>query len=802
MAVQITPAMQNQIAQNYLALLGRNPDPTGFSFRSTYSARTTSSAVSLLYQNVLLRAPDSSGLTYWTNYANTLIANGQTISNAYAQTAAQIIYTASSNGSSDSAGINSRTTAAVTQGTSAPIVTTTLTTNVDNLNVGPNALVIGTVGTTAATTTLQAGDSITGNGLNNMLRVVDTSGLVANGLAGVTLTGVQTLQVQNTVGGNVAGSIYNLANASGVTTVQSTNAVANSGTGFTNLAAGTVVSVSGSASGPAFTSFAYANTTSAVIINLNGGITTAQVINNFSTIAAGAAPTSATITSTGGVNGVASSGAPAASFLNLTKRANDFAGLGAASLTSLTVSATTNLNVALNQSDYAAAGAALTVLGAATNVDLGSTGIYRTIDASGLTAGGLTVNASSPLTSFIGGGGNDSLTNQFGGGAVIRSTATIDAGAGVDTIASTLINSGNGAVFRNFEVLSLDREARGAIDANILTNSVLTGVSFDRNGSGANVTVSNLVENTAGFNVTIGASFNGFNTTLGFTAASISGTADILNYTFSSTDGGGINAGLITHQGIEQVTIASGGIVGTTNFLALSDSALQTITITGARGFSLDGLFTTSNNVQTNFGQGVLSNSLITQLTRIDGSSATGNLSIFDRGSSSALISKAAVTILSGSGNDTIFVLTNDAGTAAGAPVSFGGDTVTTGAGTDMVVVIDAPTRSATDPAFTTITDLARGDLIQFFGGGPPFNRSAVNVSAATSLVGALNIALAANLAMNSVSYFVFGANTFMVENIAAAPTIQTNDIVVRLTGVVDLSTGSINTNNGMFTLI
>ena len=32
MAVPITAAMQNQIAQNYIAILGRNPDPSGFSF--------------------------------------------------------------------------------------------------------------------------------------------------------------------------------------------------------------------------------------------------------------------------------------------------------------------------------------------------------------------------------------------------------------------------------------------------------------------------------------------------------------------------------------------------------------------------------------------------------------------------------------------------------------------------------------------------------------------------------------------------------------------------------------------------
>ena len=101
MATQITTAMQNQIAQNYIAILGRNPDSAGFSFwvnqladanntptaqtaivngfgnssefRSTYAALGTTAAVTLLYNNVLLRAPDSGGLTFWSNYANSLI---------------------------------------------------------------------------------------------------------------------------------------------------------------------------------------------------------------------------------------------------------------------------------------------------------------------------------------------------------------------------------------------------------------------------------------------------------------------------------------------------------------------------------------------------------------------------------------------------------------------------------------------------------------------------------------------------------------------------------------------------------
>ena len=104
MAVPITAAMQNAIAQNYIAILGRNPDPSGFAFwvqtyadanatpaaltaitngfgnsvefRETYAGKDTSTAIGLMYQNVLLRAADAGGLAYWTNYANNLISSG------------------------------------------------------------------------------------------------------------------------------------------------------------------------------------------------------------------------------------------------------------------------------------------------------------------------------------------------------------------------------------------------------------------------------------------------------------------------------------------------------------------------------------------------------------------------------------------------------------------------------------------------------------------------------------------------------------------------------------------------------
>ena len=157
MAVPISQAIQNTIAQDYISILGRYPDSTGFSywtnilannngttaantaivnlfavqpeFVNIYGGLQTNAAISLMYTNVLQRPVDGSGLAYWSNFANTLITTGavSSVAQAYAQTASAIITTAASNGTADQATITARTAAAVASGTATPTTTTTLT---------------------------------------------------------------------------------------------------------------------------------------------------------------------------------------------------------------------------------------------------------------------------------------------------------------------------------------------------------------------------------------------------------------------------------------------------------------------------------------------------------------------------------------------------------------------------------------------------------------------------------------------------------------------------------------------------
>ncbi|MFM6940102.1 MAG: beta strand repeat-containing protein, partial [Rhodoluna sp.] len=141
---------------------------------------------------------------------------------------------------------------------------------------------------------------------------------------------------------------------------------------------------------------------------------------------------------------------------------------------------------------------------------------------------GSTVAAGSTVN--LGTGDDKLLSNS---GAVAASTAasgatpaaitTIDGGAGTDLLAASLINSGNGAQFINFETLGL---TNSSVDASLLTGSTITGLELlAGGGTYTNVTAAqSLAANTT----TTGT------TTL--TLSGVSGTADSYTVTFGSVN--------------------------------------------------------------------------------------------------------------------------------------------------------------------------------------------------------------------------------------------------------------------------
>jgi hypothetical protein len=136
--------------------------------------------------------------------------------------------------------------------------------------------------------------------------------------------------------------------------------------------------------------------------------------------------------------------------------------------------------------------------------------------------------------------------------------------------------------------------------------------------------------------------------------------------------------------------------------------------------------------------------------------------------------------VASGTGNDTI-------------TTGVGSHTVTTAAGTDSIVATASVAAGITSDAvikYTTITDWAALDAITFtIGGTNTFTTAAVNVTAATTLLGALDIAVGgAGNTNNLITWFVQDGNTWIVNHTGASSDLATTDVVVKLIGLFDLS--------------
>ena len=147
-------------------------------------------------------------------------------------------------------------------------------------------------------------------------------------------------------------------------------------------------------------------------------------------------------------------------------------------------------------------------------------------------------------------------------------------------------------------------------------------------------------------------------------------------------------------------------------------------------------------------------------------------------------------TLIGGAGNDTL-----TSGVALG--------TMTGGAGQDLFVVGAA---SINADAYTTITDFTSGDLIQF-AGAVGFKSAAVTLGATAAFTSFVNAAMD-TLALNETGWFQFNNGTttdtyiVMDKGGASATTFDNGtDMIVKLTGAVDLTNASFNNTHDTIAL-
>lgn len=242
---------------------------------------------------------------------------------------------------------------------------------------------------------------------------------------------------------------------------------------------------------------------------------------------------------------------------------------------------------------------------------------------------------------------------------------------------------------------------------------------------------------------------------------------------FGTVDVAGVETVNITATDTAPLNSATNAATINTAVLNLKDAAVKSVVVTGNSHLTLT------------------SDTLNVVLTSVDASTNfTGNLSyeakvnnqVVKGGSGADILTANAddVTLTGGAGNDTLIV-------EAGADRAI----LTGGAGVDTFFIKGAATLSS---VYANITAVETGDIIKF-AGATAFEATKVTLSAgATETTQALMDLAVNNLAANGMGWFQTGGNTFIVMDAGADSTagfIASQDMVVMITGLVDLSKAS-----------
>ncbi|MYM97357.1 beta strand repeat-containing protein [Duganella vulcania] len=453
-----------------------------------------------------------------------------------------------------------------------------------------------------------------------------------------------------------------------------------------------------------------------------------------------------------------------------------------------------------------------------------------TADVSALTAitdvnaaastGANTVTVNATQTTYEGGSGVDTVVVSA------AATSKIDGGAGsADVInlvgaGGTLLTAATGAKLVNFEVVDATG-GTGVFDVSVLTG--IKGVQVGVDGGSA-VTFANVA---AGTSLSLLANPTHL-VTYGLKADT---ATDSIQLNLGTSKTAGINfASGVSIGSIETVNIASNGTVTSgvstgTNTVALTDTAVTKLVVTGAESLTLNGL--TSNTITTVDATGVAKGAtftLTTAATAIAGATVTaasGNL-VF---TGAADVGKTD-TITAGNGNNTISeaagnnIVTLGNGTNGVTLAGAGNNTLVVGTGANTVVVgsgqntitfgahasgtLDSLTVGVATSAntYSTVTGLQHLDTlvldstantVVFNGGSAAAAKISLNNSTALFADYIAQASSGNGSAHGIVSWFQFGGNTYVVDDVSAgASFVAGADNIVKLVGLVDLAaTGS-----------
>ncbi len=671
--------------------------------------------------------------------------------------------------------------------------TYTLTTATDSVvGTANDDSILGYVNTTTGNTssTMTAADTIDGGSGTDTLTLTTEGANAAGSLTSATISNVEQFIIKDV---NSSGaSTYNFASVSGETSVvnnQSTAVVT-----LSNLEAGTTVGVTNG--GTVKTTGTYLATATAGVLNVSNNTTGGGAVD-----IDGAGLTSLAITSSGGASILGAVDSTSTSITTTTITATSALTIGG--LTIGTNAATQSLTISGAAADVAATSTAA----AHSAVVLGALDAdYASIDASGMTAGGVSATLSATTTAtFTGGAGNDTVTTSAN-----SYTGAVDAGAGTDTLvlalAAHISDTIEGANYTGFEVL---QSAAAAIDMDLITGSTITAVNVTTAGS--NVTD---MTATQAANVTIVGTLGA--TTLGIKNATQVGTNDTLALTISDGDTtvaeAQVAAGDLTLAGIETVTINA--IDGGTFSTMANITGLTSLTVTGSAATSFTtGAMTLGANTSFDF-------SGHTGTNTFNAAAATTNAFAYTGGSAVDTVTDNVIggnIIVLGGGNDVLTLTDKTGGTATTVVTGgAGADTITANmmgnVARDAMKFIFAAGDSVSDSSTTgisatltdTITGLDGDTLSATDGVSVEFD---TEVQASSVTAGATDVVLGTTTVTNAGDFFVNidgAATTYIYQDTDGDKIIEAGEFALALTGITQntLATGDFTVVSGDLILI
>lgn len=766
-----------QVQQLYIAYFGRPADPVGQNYWATqidaangsiasliagFSASTESAAlfgnkstidkVTAIYQNAFGRAPEPAGLAYWVAQLD----SGK-VSQAQASWTIQ-----QSAGPGDAAAVQNKLTAAQAftaqidttaeiqgyQGAAAADSARKFLAAVTQDNATATAAVTGaaaavsaatSVGVVGTTFTLTTGiDNLVGDGGNNVFLADGATSSAADQVNGG--SGTDTLKTFDT-------SAAKLASLTNIDVLEFAGKVVNADLDLsaqTLAKTGVAKVVLDDAS---LLNAATVTTTAGQTLSLStaGNVATAGTV----TWAASATDTTANLI----LNGYQGGAAVTPVALTVTGAATatqTIASTGAANAVStLTLAAATTKLVVTGDK-------ALTV---ATNVISGASATaLKTIDASATTGGvSFTLAATENAAfAFTGGSGNDTIKLADNGWGALTAGSQLDGGAGTDKIAllDTALTTAEYTALnaaKNFEVLGLN--AAVAVDASSLTS--LKSFSLDANA------IQSITGMKAGSAVALTAPH-----AAAVTLGGAVGVNDVkLDIGTATTAGFTIGALTI---GQSAVALSSNGTNATANVItSLVNSDNSVYTITGSNDLTISA---TKAAAATG--------------SKYDASGLTGKLAIVGNAGSYVANSAKGDVIIGGSNDDTITASTNSS-------------ILTGNAGKDTFNVSVAVAGGTANAAITTITDFTKADKITFGGTAGAFTAAKVDLSSAANEQAAINLLAAGS--NSDVKWGVYNGATYVVDDVDAGAVMAATDTVVKLAGVVDLSTSTFTGNTLTF---